>query len=96
MLIPKNIRSKELRLFWQGDVSRVRADWRGKIKRILFALNAAVAPEELDTPGNRWHRLKGDRKGQYAVSVSGNWRITFRWDDAEGPFDVELVDYHGD
>ncbi|MDR2364647.1 MAG: type II toxin-antitoxin system RelE/ParE family toxin [Zoogloeaceae bacterium] len=56
--------------------------------------DAAVKPEDLDFPGYRVHPLKGDRQGDYAVSVSGNWRLTFRF-DGEDATDVDLEDYHG-
>lgn len=54
---------------------------------------AARRPEDMDLPGNRFHALKGRRKGTYAVDASGNFRITFRWhgDDA---VDLDLEDYH--
>ena len=44
-------------------------------------------------PGNHLEQLSGDRKGQYSIRVSGQWRICFVWDH-DGPHDVELVDYH--
>jgi proteic killer suppression protein len=44
-------------------------------------------------PGFRLHPLKGERSGQWAVSVSGNWRVVFRF-EGEDVFDVDLVDYH--
>ena len=47
----------------------------------------------MDLPGFRFHALKGDASGRYAVSVSGNWRVTFGWDGAEA-IDVDLEDYH--
>jgi proteic killer suppression protein len=47
----------------------------------------------MNLPGYRFHPLKGERKGQYAVSVSGNWRLTFRF-DGEHAADVDLEDYH--
>jgi proteic killer suppression protein len=94
MLSANRIQSRNLRRFWSGDGSKVNAEWRSKVARILSALNVAVAPEELNIPGYRWHPLKGDLKGTYAVSVSANWRITYKWDQ-EGPFDVNLEDYHG-
>lgn len=64
-----------------------------KIERILARLDQATAPGEMDLPGFRLHPLKGDRKGYWSVSVSGNRRIVFRFNgvDAEG---VDLVDYH--
>ena len=95
MLAPKRIRSRALRrLVESGDASGVRADWRPKVERILSQLNVAVSAQELNVPGMGWHMLKGNRMGTYSVKVSGNWRITFRWDEA-GPFDVDLEDYHG-
>ncbi len=51
------------------------------------------APEGMNLPGFRLHELKGARKGLYAVSVSGNWRVTFRFEDASA-VDVDCVDYH--
>jgi proteic killer suppression protein len=47
----------------------------------------------MDAPGLRFHALKGDRNGQYAVSVSGNWRVVFEF-DGENATGVDLVDYH--
>jgi proteic killer suppression protein len=60
---------------------------------ILALLNAARAPAMMDAPGLRFHALRGDRQGQYAVSVSGNWRIVFCF-EGENATDVDLVDYH--
>ncbi len=47
----------------------------------------------MDLPGFRLHPLKGERKGQWAVSLSGNWRVVFRF-EGEDAIDVDLVDYH--
>ena len=47
----------------------------------------------MNLPGFDFHQLKGRRKGTYAVSVSGNWRLTFRF-DGEHAVDVDLEDYH--
>lgn len=78
----------------RGDVSKIKPEWLGKVTRILGALHAAVSPEELDMPGFGFHRLTTPRKGTYAVWISRNWRITFKWDDA-GPYDLDMEDYHG-
>ena len=95
MIDPRRIRHKGLRQLWlRGDTSRLNADHVGRLKRILAALNAAVSPDELRMPGYRWHRLIGDRKDTYSVKVSGNWRLTYQWDD-DGPYDIKLEDYHG-
>jgi proteic killer suppression protein len=57
-------------------------------------LDAAQTLEFLRSPpGNRLELLKGDRKGQYSIRVNDQYRICFRW-TAQGPNDVELVDYH--
>ena len=46
-------------------------------------------------PGNRFESLKGDRKGQFSIRINDRWRICFEWsDDAPGPTNVEIVDYH--
>ena len=47
----------------------------------------------MDLPGFRLHALKGRLKGHSAVSVSGNWRVTFRFEEVEA-VDVDYVDYH--
>jgi proteic killer suppression protein len=47
----------------------------------------------MDLPGFQLHALKGDLKGHYAVSVSGNWRVTFRFVDGQA-VDVDYLDYH--
>jgi proteic killer suppression protein len=44
-------------------------------------------------PGYRLHRLKGEWKGYWSVTISGNWRIVFRFEDGDA-FDLDLVDYH--
>jgi len=95
MLDAKRIKHKALkRLVERNETKGLRQEWLARIKRILAALNAATSPEELNVPGNKWHILKGDRNGTYSVLVSKNWRITFKWDD-EGPFEINLEDYHG-
>ena len=81
------------RLFQQGDTSKVRADQARRILDILGHLDTAQRPSDLDLPGYRLHALKGDLKGAWSVTVSGNWRIVFRFVDGD-VFDVDLVDYH--
>lgn len=95
MLNHRRMKSAALkRLAKSGDGSKIDAEWRRKVERLLGQLNVAVHPAELDLPGNHFHELKGDRVGTYSVTVRRNFRITFRW-DSEGPFDVDLEDYHG-
>jgi len=63
------------------------------MRRILDRLDAAAKPEDMNLPGFGFHGLSGKLKGTFAVSVSGNWRITFRFADADA-MDVNLEDYH--
>jgi toxin HigB-1 len=44
-------------------------------------------------PSNRLHSLRGDREGQYSISINDQWRICFRWVDDDA-YDVEITDYH--
>jgi len=60
---------------------------------MLDRLDASVAPGDMDLPGYRFHRLKGQRVGEYACTVTGNWRLAFRF-DGEDAIDVNLEDYH--
>ena len=95
MLDPSRIHCRDIkRLVEKGEASGIRPDWLPKVKRLLSALNVAVSPEELNLPSYAWHKLKGNRSDTYSVLVSRNWRITFKWDE-NGPFDVNLEDYHG-
>ena len=81
------------RLFEEDDTRKVKQDHVKRLTRILAALDAADSPEQLDAP--RWglHKLKGELKDFYAVKVSGNWRVIFRFEDGDA-LDVDYLDYH--
>ena len=81
------------RYFAASERKGIDAKQEARIRRILDRLEAATRPEDMNLPGYKFHGLKGDRKGAYAVSVSGNWRITFRFDSGDA-VDVNLEDYH--
>ena len=90
----RTLRHKGLeRFFTSGDRKKIDAKQGDRILRILDRLDASARPEDLNLPGFDFHPLKGDRKGTYSVSVSGNWRITFRH-EAGDAIDVNLEDYH--
>lgn len=94
MSVIANFRHKGLkRLFEKGDRRGVRPDQVERIENILLVLNRARSPEDMNLPGFRLHPLKGDRRGQWAVTVSANWRIVFRFERG-GAADVDLVNYH--
>jgi toxin HigB-1 len=81
------------RLHERGDRSGIRPDMADTVQEILTVLDAAISPVALDLPGYRLHRLKGDLKGFWSVTVRANWRIVFRFEVPDA-FDVELIDYH--
>ena len=81
------------RLYENGDRSGIGADLIQRIENILAVLDASDTPRSLDLPGYRLHKLKGDRKGFWSVTVRANWRIVFRFESGDA-FDVELIDYH--
>jgi len=90
----KTIKHRGLRrLYEDDDSSGVLSQHVGKIRRILLALDQAGEIRALDLPGFRPHPLKGDLKGFWSITVSGNWRIIFRFEQGDA-FDVDLVDYH--
>ncbi|MCL5743252.1 MAG: type II toxin-antitoxin system RelE/ParE family toxin [Acidobacteria bacterium] len=81
------------RLFESGDASRLNPALLNRIQDILTLLDAAGTLAELNLPGYRLHPLKGDWKGFWSITVSGNWRVVFRFEDGNA-LDVDLVDYH--
>ena len=89
-----NFRHKVLeRFFSKSDYRGIPAQHAARLERLLDRLDAALKPDDMSLPGYRFHPLKGDRKGTYAVSVSGNWRLTFRF-AGEDAADIDLEDYH--
>jgi proteic killer suppression protein len=81
------------RLHERGDAAGVHATHRKRIVRILGYLDMARIPRDMDFPGLRLHPLTGNLDGFWSVSISGNWRIVFRFEGGHVA-DVDLVDYH--
>ncbi|MDZ7831802.1 MAG: type II toxin-antitoxin system RelE/ParE family toxin [Desulfobacterales bacterium] len=81
------------RLFESGISSGVDPQHVTRIRKILALLETAENLEDMDLPGLDLHQLKGNRKGTWAVNVSGNWRITFKIQSGDA-FDVNYEDYH--
>ena len=81
------------RLFEKGDGRRVSPSLMPKIERVLARLDEASEPSDMNLPGFRLHLLRGDLADYWAVSVSANWRIVFRFEGRDVT-DVDLVDYH--
>ena len=90
----KTIRHRGLkRLYEQDDRSRVDPRLAPKRRHVLFRLQGASVVEDMNQPGYALHPLSGDLNGFWAVRVSANWRVIFRFVDGHA-FDVDLVDYH--
>ncbi len=81
------------RLYEKADRKGLPAQFVPKIERILARLNVVTNPEMMNLPGFKLHQLKGDLKEYWSVSVSGNWRIIFRFKN-NNAVDVNLIDYH--
>ncbi len=80
-------------LFEKGDRRRIAPSLIAKVERVLARLDVAAKPKDLDLPGFGLHPLKGRRAGCWAVKVSANWRIVFRFEGRDVR-DVDLTDYH--
>lgn len=90
----RSFRNKALqRYFETGNPRGLSVPDHRRLGRILAALDDASRPEDLNLPGFHFHGLTGDRRGEFSVRVTGNWRITFGW-DGEAVIDVSLEDYH--
>jgi len=86
----RSFRHRGVRAFFEtGSTRGIVAAHRKRLARQLFVLNHAASPADVDVPGWRLHPLHGDLKGHWSISVSGNWRLTFRFDGT----DVVLLDY---
>jgi len=80
-------------MLYEGNPRRINPELRERVENFLAVLDAAAHPADLDLPGYCLHPLKGDRRGQWSITVSGNWRITFRFAGGNA-LDVDLIDYH--
>ena len=87
----KSFRHSGLEEFYRkGSKAGIQPEHAAKLRRQLTLLDVSESPQDVDVPGWHLHSLKGKLKGHWSVRVSGNWRMTFKF---EGE-DVVLVDYH--
>lgn len=85
---------KGLEIFFaSGKKSGIQARHAQRLRLILSNLDQAESPDDMDMPGLALHELKGKRKGVWAVRVSGNWRVTFRFKGRDAEI-VNYEDYH--
>jgi proteic killer suppression protein len=91
----RTFRHKGLKaLYEESNSSGVKQDQVKRLRALLARLEASHCPDDMNLPGLRLHPLSKDLAGFYAVNVSGNWRMLFRFDRAGDTIDVDLVDYH--
>jgi len=81
------------RFFWSGNTAGIQAAHAKRLRLILGRLHAASDARDMDLPGLRLHPLTGNRIGLWSVTVSGNWRVTFRFEDGDAEI-VNYEDYH--
>jgi proteic killer suppression protein len=90
----KNFRDKGLASFFAtGEKTGIQAKHADRLRLILARLQAAHEPKDMNLPGLKLHSLTGNYEGFWAVAVSGNWRVLFRF-DGQDVVDVDYLDYH--
>lgn len=77
------------RFFIKGNKAGINPAHADKLRRQLARLNATIKPQQMDVAGWKLHALTGELAGHWSIWVSGNWRLTFRFDGE----DAEIVDY---
>jgi proteic killer suppression protein len=90
----KSLKHKGLKkLYETGSKQGVKPEHVVRLQLILARLDASSAPEDMNLPGLGLHSLKGPLKNFWSVSVSGNWRVIFRFENSHA-IDVDYLDYH--
>jgi len=94
MFVIKTFRHRGLeKFFLAGSKAGIQPKHADRLRIQLTTLNLASRPEDMDRSGWNFHPLKGDLKEHYAVTVNGNWRMTFRF-EGEDAILVDYQDYH--
>lgn len=75
--------------FRTGSKAGIQPHHASKLRLQLTLLDKAIQPEDMNAPGWRLHALSGNLDGHFAITVNGNWRLTFRFEDG----DAILVNY---
>lgn len=90
----KTWKHKGLKKFFEsGRTAGIKTEHKFRLKIILQRLNAAIKADDMNLPGMRFHALKGNRKGYYSVTVSGNWRVIYK-SEGQNAILVDYLDYH--
>jgi len=90
----KSFRHKGLEDFFLNDVLKgIIPDHAAKLARILDRLDASLSVKDMNLPGFKLHKLTGKEKNIWSVGVSGNWRVTFYFEQGDA-YVVDYLDYH--
>jgi len=81
------------KFFLRGSKAGIQPQHASKLNLQLTTLNMAKGPSDMAVPGWKLHSLSGDLKGHWAITVNGNWRLTFRF-EGENVILVDYQDYH--
>jgi toxin HigB-1 len=92
----ESIRHKGLRRFFETGHARALVGEPARLRKMLAFIDAAESMDEMKLPPNfGFHELTGDRKGQWAMTVTRNWRLIFSLNTEGALIDMDLEDYHG-
>jgi toxin HigB-1 len=92
----ESIRHKGLRRFFETGNARALVGEPARLKKMLAFIDAAESMDEMRLPPNfGFHELTGDRKGEWAMTVTRNWRLTFSLNEDGASIDMDMEDYHG-
>ncbi len=90
----KSFAHKGLREFYEsGSKKGIQPEHAPKLGRMLDRLDASISPQDMNLPGYRLHPLKGDKQDIWAVTVNGNWRLTFYF-EGQDAYLLDYQDYH--
>ena len=90
----KSFAHKGLEAFFTGgSKAGIQPVHAARLRRQLAQLDQAAGPQDMNVPGWKLHPLKGSLAGHWSVWVSGNWRLTFKFDGADATV-IDYQDYH--
>ncbi len=89
-----SFRHKGLKKYYEtGSTAGIQAKHAKRLRLMLAALDTARVIDDMDLPGYDLHPMQGKKKGTWAISVSGNWRVTFKFEEGNAQI-VNYEDYH--
>lgn len=89
-----SFKHKGLQKFYEsGKTAGIQAEHKKRLRLQLIAIDTAIFIDDVDIPGFNLHPLKGKRKGIWSIKISGNWRLTFKFEDGNA-YILDYEDYH--